>query len=311
MHTTNHENADPASDPIIRSIDLTETFQEEDTVELTAEELKEAQAIQEEAQLRRRNPAAYQARIAARQKQQELEYRQRYPQAYAQANLQKYPQDSRYAMPANAYGAPSGVLPNRNITNGYPTQHNGPVSVYNPYVVQASAHSLSGPVPSTPYSSNITPILGANTVRKDLSLSLEKQDAPVAPAHQAESEPHPNRSNTITDDRAPGVPNTQSEQPRASASALGRPTTPDSSVETPKRNDTPRVPPVDVGGHRQKSMLDTDPDSPSPAPTLKRKLSESSAQQVQQPDRPRSGFGFPSLNKLFTRETSKNPKSNP
>lgn len=54
------------SDPIIRSMDFTETFHQEDTIALTEEEKKEAEQLQKDEQLRRSDPAAYNELIAKR-----------------------------------------------------------------------------------------------------------------------------------------------------------------------------------------------------------------------------------------------------
>lgn len=54
------------SDPIIRSMDFTETFHQEDTIALTEEEKKEAEQLQKDEQLRRNDPAAYTELIAKR-----------------------------------------------------------------------------------------------------------------------------------------------------------------------------------------------------------------------------------------------------
>lgn len=54
------------SDPIIRSMDFTETFHQEDTIALTEEEKKEAEQLQKDEQLRRNDPAAYNELIAKR-----------------------------------------------------------------------------------------------------------------------------------------------------------------------------------------------------------------------------------------------------
>lgn len=54
------------SEPIIRSMDFTETFHQEDTIALTEEEKKEAEQLQKDEQLRRSDPAAYSERIAKR-----------------------------------------------------------------------------------------------------------------------------------------------------------------------------------------------------------------------------------------------------
>lgn len=54
------------SDPIIRSMDFTETFHQEDTIALTEEEKKEAEQLQKDEQLRRSDPVAYSEMIAKR-----------------------------------------------------------------------------------------------------------------------------------------------------------------------------------------------------------------------------------------------------
>lgn len=54
------------SDPIIRSMDFTETFQQEDTIVLTEEERKEAEQLQKDEKLRRSDPVAYNDMIIAK-----------------------------------------------------------------------------------------------------------------------------------------------------------------------------------------------------------------------------------------------------
>ena len=54
---------------IILSMDLTETFHQEDDMKLTDEEKKEAEQMQKDEQLRRRNPGAYSAMLAARREE--------------------------------------------------------------------------------------------------------------------------------------------------------------------------------------------------------------------------------------------------
>lgn len=59
-----------ARKPIIRSIDLTESFQLEDDTTLTEEEKKEAEQLQKDEQLRRSDPAAYSALVFQRRQTQ-------------------------------------------------------------------------------------------------------------------------------------------------------------------------------------------------------------------------------------------------
>lgn len=54
------------SNPLIRSMDFTETFHEEETDALTAEEKQEAEQLQKDEQLRRNNPVAYHSLMAKR-----------------------------------------------------------------------------------------------------------------------------------------------------------------------------------------------------------------------------------------------------
>lgn len=54
------------SDPLIRSMDFTETFHQEDTIALTEEEKKEAEQLQKDEQLRRSDPAAYNEMMSKR-----------------------------------------------------------------------------------------------------------------------------------------------------------------------------------------------------------------------------------------------------
>jgi len=55
------------SENSIRSIELTETFHQEDNDKLTAEEEKEAEQILKDEQLKRTDPAAYHAMISRHQ----------------------------------------------------------------------------------------------------------------------------------------------------------------------------------------------------------------------------------------------------
>lgn len=59
-----------ARNSIIRSMDLTETFQLEDDTTLTEEEKKEAEQLQKDEQLRRSDPAAYSALLLQRRQTQ-------------------------------------------------------------------------------------------------------------------------------------------------------------------------------------------------------------------------------------------------
>ncbi len=56
--------------PVIRSMDFTETFHQEDNMKLTEEEKKEALQMQRDEQLRRRDIGAYNAMIAARREEE-------------------------------------------------------------------------------------------------------------------------------------------------------------------------------------------------------------------------------------------------
>lgn len=60
--------ADTCSNPIVRSIDLSETFHQEEKEELTVEERNEAEQEWRDQQLRRSDPQAYQAMVATRSK---------------------------------------------------------------------------------------------------------------------------------------------------------------------------------------------------------------------------------------------------
>ena len=347
-----------ARDPIIRSIERTETFQEEDTVELTAEELKEAQAIHEEARLRRRDPAAYQAKLAARQRRQMLEYQQKYPQFYQaspQAQHQAYPlgqaptppQGSRYYIHPNAHGAPSGVDPHGHVVHGYSNINQAQTGVHStqgPNTPHDAARVKTPKNPVQPFRrpNNVPPILGANTIRDNVLASPERRSAGIPLAHQAETEPCADGVKTVADGRASTAAATQPEPSTASTSEHNGPTSPDQTVKTAEPN-PPKIPhTTGIQSSEQKPLQDKDPYTPTPAPTLKRKLSQSSAQTVQEPpeqrassttpsagrtnspypplskahsreavDRgttPRSSFGFNSLNKLFRRESTRNAK---
>lgn len=62
--------SDLLRNPIIRSMDLTESFQREDDATLTEEEKKEAEQLQKDEQLRRSDPAAYSALMSQRRQAQ-------------------------------------------------------------------------------------------------------------------------------------------------------------------------------------------------------------------------------------------------
>ena len=342
-------------DPIIRSIELTETFQEEDTVELTAEDLKEAQAIHEEAQLRRRDPAAYQAKLAARQRRQMLEYQQKYPKCYhanPQAQRQAYPsgqapthsQGSLYYMPPDAQGAPSGIHPHGRVARGYPNisqAQNGVHSTQGCNAAHDTTHVKTPKHAVHPFHppNNVPPILGANTIRDNVLDSSERQSAGIPLAYQAE---RADGVETTADGRASTAVAAQPEPSTASKNKHNEPMSSGQTAETaePNQPNIPRLP--GTQNFAQKPLQDKDPNTPTPASTLKRKLSQSSAQTVQEPPEqrvfsttpsasrvsspypplskahsreavgrgttPRSSFGFDTLNKLFRRESTRNAK---
>lgn len=348
-------------DQIVRSIELTETFQEEDTVELTAEELKEAQAYHEEAQLRRRDPVAWQARKEARERQVALEHRQKHPQGYPQplppgfpqAQAQRFPQGqlpllqqhAGHFVPANFQEPPSGFLTNGNMVN-----HGKPNGVINygdrnfpltPYASFDEARKTALEAPTLPFEhrSNVSPVLGANTLRRNASESPGKHTEPPQIATRAESEPHANGPAERNQTLPPGPALAESTNQEASDSFLADP----GAAVHPAKDPT-QIPSPDTSGPRlqhpaQRPSTTTDLDLASSKSGHKRKLSRPTPQTAQtnseeklfaEPPvasklptpgtggskgamRPRFKTGFRSLNDLFNREieTSRNahPKS--
>lgn len=239
-----------------------------------------------------------------------MEYRQRYPQAYAQAYPQmhppNYPENHQNFVPPNTHGLPSGLVHGGHAPNGTTiahTQHDRSVSSTNPYTAHAAhAQPPQGPIPPTQHSSNVTPVLGANTFRQNASVSPEKGSADVSSTPQAASSLKVHDINTATNALTLEDAVAMSEQARASATTEDRPAAPDSSIHTPKAKESP-IPAPATKPRARSPALTEDPTSPSPAPTLKRKLSPSSADLGRKPRK--YNLSFDSLNRLYKRETTK------
>lgn len=270
--------------------------------------------MHEDAQLRRRDPIAYQANIVARQRQQEVEYRQKYPHAYPQplshpydqVQPPSYPDKFRHFVPASGYGSPSSITPGGHAYPMVPNQYNRPVPSSNPANMDAAplepGETYTAPTLQT---SNVVPVLGANTTRWDRSRSPEKQSAEIIHAPEAGSEPHADGMDVETNGPALNDPIAPVEQSRASEDATVEFPAPDNSTNTPSA-EIGTVPTTANNASIPNPPLTEGPATPSPAPTLKRKLSPSATDSGRKQHKSRPGFGFPALNNLFRRESSRN-----
>ena len=116
--------------PIIRSMDLTETFHQEDDMKLTEEEKKEAEQMQKDEQLRRRNPGAYSAMLIARREEDSRTLR------LSTAQVAPWT-----ASPAGRPLSTQGPLLNSDFgVNGYALLHGAPVNTF---------AAMKGPLPQT------------------------------------------------------------------------------------------------------------------------------------------------------------------
>jgi hypothetical protein len=217
-----------------------------------------------------------------------------------------YPENHQNFVPPNTHGLPSELVHGGHAPNGATmahTQHDRSVSSSNPYTAHA-AHALppQGPSPPTQNSSNVTPVFGADTFRRNASVSPEKGSADVSSTPQAASSLKVHDINTATNAFTLEDAVAMSEQARASATIEGVHAPPKSSIHTPKAKESP-IPAPATKPRARSPALTEDPTSPSPAPTLKRKLSPSSADFGRKPRK--YNFNFDSLNSLYKRETSK------
>lgn len=217
-----------------------------------------------------------------------------------------YPENHQNFVPPNTHGLPSELVHGGHAPNGAimaHTQHDRSVSSSNPYTAHA-AHALppQGPSPPTQNSSNVTPVFGADTFRRNASVSPEKGSADVSSTPQAASSLKVHDISTATNAFTLEDAVAMSEQARASATIEGVHAPPKSSIHTPKAKESP-IPAPATKPRARSPALTEDPTSPSPAPTLKRKLSPSSADFGRKPRK--YNFNFDSLNSLYKRETSK------
>ena len=283
--------------PVFRSIELTETFQEEDTVQLTPEEERQAQQIAAESQLRRRDPDAYNAKMIERARQRDFQLQEKYHKQYGQG--------FRYQSTSNGPLISSNSVTNVPRTNPPEYPHWGSLPVLSPQFAPAGTHQDTPSVPAEPYSSNVALVLGVNTtVREAATLSPEKSKDRIVTTDRAETEPLENANSTVVDS-AIQMPSVVHERPRM-PSHMETPHIP--SVETGYEADGPPVSPATAGGHFSMNSSKQGVEQPVTGNEHKRKRSESPTSSRA---RPMISFGFSTLNKLFHRETSRNGGAHP
>ena len=282
--------------PVIRSIELTETFQEEDTVQLTAEEERQAQELAEENQLRRRDPVAYNAKVVERARQREFALQQKY---------QHWVQGPRHRQSVNGPGLLSSITANGNQTNPPDTPSENAITSL-PYHPASSAIDQGALVaPTLPNSSNITPVLGVNTtIQEAATLPSETGHPDVGMLERIESERLPNADSTAVD----GAQSLSAlnEQPKTVSSTANPSST---SVEAEHQPVTPLIPPATNNSHSTEGSPTHKAASPNPGNALKRKRSPSPPPN--RATKPKGLFGFPALNGLWNRETSRNGEAPP
>ncbi len=154
-----------------------------------------------------------------------------------------YPENHQNFVPPNTHGLPSELVHGGHAPNGATmahTQHDRSVSSSNPYTAHA-AHALppQGPSPPTQNSSNVTPVFGADTFRRNASVSPEKGSADVSSTPQAASSLKVHDINTATNAFTLEDAVAMSEQARASATIEGVHAPPKSSIHTPKAKESP------------------------------------------------------------------------
>lgn len=221
-----------------------------------------------------------------------------------------YADNHQHFVPPDTQGLPSGPVYGGHVPNAAAVhnQFNRPVPSTNPHTAQAGhTQPPPGPIPMRQRSSNITPVLGANTVRRNASVSPEKENADVSATPQTASLPEAHNMNTTINSTPLETTVAPSEQPGPSATTEDVPAPPDTSIHTPKTRKSSIPAPATKPRARSPTSTE-DPTSPSPAPTLKRKLSPSSTDLDRKPRK--YNFSFDSLNRLYKRETSKTPKPN-
>lgn len=284
--------ADRYRNPVFRSIELTETFQEEDTIELTAEQVREANELAAENQLRRRDPAAYQAKIVERQRQKDLELG-----AYAQ---------SRYASASTQAAQHCGVL-NDPASNAHTTYSNGslgpPVDVGLPPAPQSHVTAF---IPTPSGYSEIVPILGANTSHRKTPDPLSERSNVAVPID------HSRRIREAASVSATGLTarpaSASRENPTQVPKKLGMLSPLTEAAQTTKRTSSPTVQPAKNYGHTYHSSNN----SSSPTPGLPMSGSVPHGQRSQplnkREDSSDSLFGFPSIDNLLRRGFSRNSR---
>ncbi|KAL8824423.1 MAG: hypothetical protein Q9191_005064 [Dirinaria sp. TL-2023a] len=286
-----------SENPVFRSIELTETFQEEDTLQLTPEEERQAQQIAEENRLRRRNPAAYNAKMVERARQREFELQQRYHNQYGQGFRSK--------LNSNGPSTSSKALVNNHGIQSPGNSNESPLTGETPERAPPATHQGDPFKNADPFSRNTVPVLGVNTaIREAATLSPEKSKDDIARKDRAETEPL-----EYAKSAAAGSPfqSTLSLRERPStASRVETPHTP--SVGTKHEADTPSVPSATPNGHSSMDLTQQGMRPPDTGNQHKRKRSKSPT-----PGRakPKTSFGFPVLDNLFNRETSRNGGAHP
>lgn len=164
-------------DPVIRSMDLTETFHQEDNMKLTAEEKKEALQMQRDEQLRRRNIGAYNAMIAARKEEEWRSLRTSTVQsAPLTASSASRPFSTQGQLVNPAFGVDDNGLrhgipahPSAALTNSLPQNNRSSIPASKKPSAPMSPAFGPGPMNNTRPSVSVPPekrhILGSNSTR--------------------------------------------------------------------------------------------------------------------------------------------------
>ena len=174
--------------PIIRSMDLTETFHQEDEMKLTDEEKKEAEQMQKDEQLRRRNPAAYTAMLVARREEEWRAMRVNTAQTspwFATPTSRPF---SSQATPTNPVGAVHNAL-----------LHDAPPSTAPP-MAKALPISVSTAIPTDCHTPDIDFPWQA---QPSASVPLEKHKTVGEKSHRGASEPSENRTAPLSSPSKP------------------------------------------------------------------------------------------------------------
>lgn len=171
---------------IILSMDLTETFHKEDDMKLTDEEKKEAEQMQKDEQLRRRNPGAYNAMLAARR---EVPWRS--------GRISTVHTDSWTTNPASRPFSTQGPLMNPSFgVNDYALLHSAPANTL-PVLASQLPKNVDGNPSSLlqTTSGSGDPVFGSNPTRKtrpSASVPPEKHDFVGQKPLRGASEPSEN-----------------------------------------------------------------------------------------------------------------------